>query len=98
MHTLWRDPAALGTGQLWRLLSPVLVQSDPSARTVIEVFLLCAVVGVVAEHKFSRWQWIASYLTGALVGHGIGEVFQPTREERRWPSRACSRDWRPIPC
>jgi rhomboid protease GluP len=77
MEALWRDPGALGSGQLWRLLSPVLVQSDDSVLVVIAVFALCAVIGVLGERVFPPRRWIALYLLGALVGHGIGEVFQP---------------------
>jgi rhomboid protease GluP len=77
MHALWRDPSVLASGQLWRLFTPVLVQSDPSAHTVIQVFALCAVVGIIGERVFSRPRWLALYVTGALVGQGIGEVFQP---------------------
>lgn len=77
MEALWRDPGALGSGQLWRLLTPVLVQSDDSVLVVIAVFALCAVIGAVGEQVFSRRRWIALYLLGALVGHGIGEALQP---------------------
>jgi rhomboid protease GluP len=74
---LRRDPTALGSGEVWRLLSPVLVQTDRSFVVVIAVFAVCAVIGVLGERLFCRRQWIALYLLGALVGHGIGEVFQP---------------------
>jgi membrane associated rhomboid family serine protease len=77
VHALDRDPAALGRGQLWRLLSPVLVQTDRSALVVIATFLACAVVGTLAEQVFSRRRWLALYLLGALTGHGLGEWFQP---------------------
>jgi rhomboid protease GluP len=77
MHALWRDPDALGSGQVWRLLTPVLVQSDSSALVVVAVFALCAVIGVIGERVFPPRRWIALYLIGALVGHGIGEPFQP---------------------
>jgi rhomboid protease GluP len=77
LDALRRDPAALDSGQVWRLLSPVLVQSDRSFLVVVAVFLGCAVVGVLGERVFSRRQWITLYLLGALVGHGIGEVFGP---------------------
>jgi rhomboid protease GluP len=77
MHALWRDPDELGAGQIWRLLSPVLVQSDGSASLVLAVFALCGVIGVLGERVFPPRRWIALYLLGALVGHGIGEVFQP---------------------
>jgi membrane associated rhomboid family serine protease len=74
---LRRDPSGLRRGQLWRLITPVLVQSDRSHVVVIEVFVLCAVVGAIGERVFARPEWLAPYLTGALVGHGIGEAFQP---------------------
>ena len=77
MRALWRDPDALGSGQVWRLLSPVLVQSDGSALLVLAVFVLCAVIGVLGERVFPPRRWITLYLLGALVGHGIGEWFQP---------------------
>jgi hypothetical protein len=35
------------------------------------------VIGVAAERLLSRTEWALLYLTGALVGHGVGEVFQP---------------------
>lgn len=72
-----RDPSALGHGEVWRVVSPVLVQSDHSVFAVVAVFVLCAVVGVVGEQVLSRPRWIALYLAGALAGHGIGEAFQP---------------------
>jgi membrane associated rhomboid family serine protease len=77
LDALRRDPAALGNGQVWRLLSPVLVQSDASVFAVLGVFVLCAVIGAAGERFLSRGRWIALYLAGALAGHGIGEAFQP---------------------
>ena len=77
VHALRRDPTALRSGQVWRLLSPVLVQTDRSAVVVLATFVLCAAIGVFGEQVFPRGQWITLYLVGALVGHGIGEAFQP---------------------
>jgi rhomboid protease GluP len=76
VHALWRDPSGLEHGQSWRLLTPVLVQTDPGW-TVVKVMILCAFAGAAAERVFSRGQWIFLYLVGALAGHSIGEVFQP---------------------
>src|ERR1700722_12114580 len=45
-ESLRRDPGELGHGQLWRLLTPVLVQGDHSLLAIIGVFVLCAVIGV----------------------------------------------------
>jgi hypothetical protein len=77
VHALWRDPQELRSGEVWRLLSPVLVQSDRSVLVVLATFALCAAIGVVGERVFTRPLWITLYVIGALVGHGIGEVFQP---------------------
>jgi hypothetical protein len=77
LEALRRDPGALGHGQLWRLLSPVLVQSDAGLRNVLLVFVMCAVIGAIAEQLLTRRRWLALYLVGALVGHAIGDVFQP---------------------
>jgi hypothetical protein len=77
LDALRRDPTALDHGQLWRLISPVLVQSDSSIVSIIAVFALCAAIGVYAERFLSPLRWLTLYLCGALVGHGIGEAFQP---------------------
>jgi hypothetical protein len=74
---LRRDPTELGHGQPWRLLTPVLVQSDHSLLAIIGVFVLCAVIGVAGEWLLPRSEWLLLYLLGALAGHGIGETFQP---------------------
>ena len=75
--SLRRDPTELGQGQLWRLLTPVLVQGDHSLLAIIGVFVLCAVIGVAGEWLLPRSEWLLLYLLGALAGHGIGETFQP---------------------
>ena len=74
---LRRDPAGLGHGQLWRLVTPVLVQGDRSPLTIAAVFITCAVIGAAGEALLSRREWLLLYLLGVLVGHGIGELFQP---------------------
>jgi membrane associated rhomboid family serine protease len=76
LHALWRDPSGLEHGQVWRLVTPVLTQSDPGWN-VVEVIFLCALVGAAGERVFSRGRWISLYLVGALVGHALGELFQP---------------------
>lgn len=55
----------------------MLVQGDPSVLSIIAVFITCAAVGVLGEALLSRRAWISLYVVGILVGHGIGEVFQP---------------------
>ncbi len=77
LDALRRDPTALGHGQVWRLVSPVLVQSDPQPGSVVLVFAACAMVGVFAERILSPGRWLTLYLCGALAGHAVGEAFQP---------------------
>jgi membrane associated rhomboid family serine protease len=77
LDALRRDPSALGHGQVWRLISPVLVQSDEGAFGIAMVFVLCAVIGIYAERFLSPARWLTLYLCGAVAGHAIGEAFQP---------------------
>jgi hypothetical protein len=77
LDALRRDPSALGHGQVWRLISPVLVQSDSGVTSVVLVFAVCAAIGIYAERFFSPLGWLTLYLVGALSGHALGEAFQP---------------------
>lgn len=77
LDALRRDPAALGDGQVWRLISPVLVQSDPGLGTVLLVFAACALIGTIGERLLSPASWLTFYFCGALAGHALGEAFQP---------------------
>jgi membrane associated rhomboid family serine protease len=71
-----RDPEALMAGQVWRLISPVLVQPDPLT-SVIGLGVLAAVVGTVAERTFGTGRVIVLLVAGALAGHSVGELWQP---------------------
>ena len=77
LDALRRDPSALGHGQIWRLISPVLVQSDSGPLTVIAVLAVCAAIGIYGERFLSPGRWLTLYFCGALSGHAIGEAFQP---------------------
>lgn len=74
---LRRNPTELGHWQIWRLLSPVLVQGDHSLAAIVGVFALCGVIGYWGERTLPRSEWFVLYVLGALAGHGIGEAFQP---------------------
>jgi membrane associated rhomboid family serine protease len=71
-----RDPEALMAGQVWRLVSPVLVQPDPWSM-VIGLGVIAGLVGVVAERTFGTGRFLALFALGALAGHSIGELWQP---------------------
>jgi hypothetical protein len=77
LDALRRDPSALGHDQVWRLVSPILVQSDKGITSVVLVFAVCAAIGIYAERFFSPGRWLTLYLVGALSGHSLGEAFQP---------------------
>jgi hypothetical protein len=77
LDALRRDPSALGHGEVWRSLTPVLVQSDEGVIGIILVFAVCAVIGIYAECFLSPARWLILYLVGVLSGHTIGEAFQP---------------------
>ena len=71
-----RDPQALLDGQVWRLISPVLVQPD-SWFSVITLGVTAAVAGTFVERAFGTWRMAVLLAAGALAGHSIGELWQP---------------------
>jgi hypothetical protein len=79
--SLRRDPGALARGELWRSLSPVLVQADllqpGGVWRSIAVWALVAALLAAAERTFGGARSFALDLIGALVGHGVGELWQP---------------------
>jgi rhomboid protease GluP len=73
---LWRDPHALAAGQVWRLVTPLLVQDDAWWQ-VVTVFALIAGIGIAAERLFGPGCWLLLYLCGGVVGHAFGFGWQP---------------------
>lgn len=69
--TLRRDAIALSDGQLWRLLTSLLVQDGGIAGTVFNLLGL-ALVGVAAERRLGRRAWLVAYLVGGLSGEVAG--------------------------
>jgi hypothetical protein len=78
---LRRDPYALTHGEVWRLFSPVLIQADvlqPDGwwRAIAVLVSVAAILGF-AERTFGTGRSLVLYGIGALVGHGVGELWQP---------------------
>jgi Rhomboid family len=73
---LWRDPKALAAGQVWRLVTPLLVQYDAWWQ-IVAVFALLAGIGAVAERLFGPGRWLLLYLGGGALGHAVGFAWQP---------------------
>ncbi|MEO8184138.1 MAG: rhomboid family intramembrane serine protease [Deltaproteobacteria bacterium] len=79
--SLRRDPDALGHGEVWRLVSPVLVQADFLEHDgwwrAVAVLMMVAAILCVAERELGAGRSLVLYCVGALVGHGVGELWQP---------------------
>jgi membrane associated rhomboid family serine protease len=94
---LRRDAAALSDGQLWRLLTALLVQDGGVPGTVFNLLGL-VLVGVAAERRLGARAWLAAYLTGGLTGEFVGwqggsRSVAATRSGcAAWPARS------PSPC
>ena len=68
---LRRDAVALSAGQLWRLLTSLLVQDGGVPGTVFNLLGLL-LVGMAAERRFRARAWVAAYLVGGLTGELVG--------------------------
>jgi len=73
---LWRDPKALAAGQVWRLVSPLLVQSDGLAAFFF-VFVGLLLIGAAVERFYGHLRWIILFFAGGLVGEIAGYAWQP---------------------
>lgn len=73
---LERNPEALASGQWWRVISPLLVDSDGLLQFLfVSVGFVC--VGIPVEHRLGRWRWLALFFAGALAGEAAGYAWQP---------------------
>ncbi|GAA4736615.1 rhomboid family intramembrane serine protease [Phytohabitans rumicis] len=64
---LQRDPEGLADGQVWRLLTPLLVQTLGWYQVVANLVTL-ATVGVAAERLLGRWRWGVLFAAGTASG------------------------------
>jgi membrane associated rhomboid family serine protease len=76
LSALQRDRGALTQGQWWRLLSPMLVDSDGWWQFLfVSLGFVC--IGILVEHLFGWWRWLLLFLAGGLVGELAGYAWQP---------------------
>jgi membrane associated rhomboid family serine protease len=75
-EALERRPGALGHWQLWRLVSPLLVQTD-GVGALAGVMVLLAVAGLVAEPLLGGALFLGAFLVSGMVGHAVGNAWQP---------------------
>jgi hypothetical protein len=70
------DPAGLRHGEVWRLVTPVLVQPGPWP-LVLVVFVLVALVGWPAERWFDSTRLVALCAAGIVGGSIAAAWWQP---------------------
>ena len=73
---LERQPGELGNGQLWRLVTSLVVQDGGWAGAVFNLVEL-ALVGVVAERVWGPGRWVAIWLLAGVGAQFWGLVVQP---------------------
>jgi rhomboid protease GluP len=76
-EALQRNLSALMAGEIWRVVTPLFVQSDPWPIT-LSIWGLLVASGVAVEQIFGLAGWLALYFTGAIVGEIAGYAWQPT--------------------
>ncbi|WP_193312856.1 rhomboid family intramembrane serine protease [Georgenia subflava] len=75
LTALQRSPA-VRDGEVWRLLTSLVVQDGGWLGTVSNLLFLL-VVGATAERVLPRRLWLASYVVGGLTGQLVGLAWQP---------------------
>lgn len=76
LAALRRDLPAVQAGEWWRLLSPLLVQSDGWPQFAFN-FAGLAILGAAIERRCGRWWWLALVLAGAAAGEAAGYAWDP---------------------
>lgn len=72
---LERNLGALTGGQWWRVVSPVLVQTDQQIWEVLGTLGLAAAVGGFTERHLGAWRAAVAFVAGGLAGNLAGYAF-----------------------
>lgn len=73
---LARDPAMLGSGEVWRAMTTLFVQDGGARGTLFNLFWLL-VLGSQAERRFSRPAWLAIYFLGGIATEFLALPWAP---------------------
>jgi rhomboid protease GluP len=76
LQTLERNWILIGRGQVWRLLTSVVVQDGGIAGAIFNLVAL-AMVGAAAEKAWGAKRWLVIAVTGALGAQLWGAIVQP---------------------
>jgi membrane associated rhomboid family serine protease len=71
---LMRDPAAIRSGEWWRLATSLVVQDGGVFGTLFNLAFL-AVLGYLAERSLGPGRWLVLYAAGAVFGQAAGMLF-----------------------
>lgn len=75
LTSLQRTPA-VRDGEVWRLLTSLVVQDGGWFGTISNLLFLL-VIGATAEYVLPRRRWLACYLAGGITGQLVGLEWQP---------------------
>jgi membrane associated rhomboid family serine protease len=73
---LERDPAGLQWTNPWRVVTPLLIQSDGWTQAAVNLVTL-VFFGVIVENRLGRWRWVVLYLAAGVVGQLLGYLWEP---------------------
>jgi membrane associated rhomboid family serine protease len=76
LEALRRSPAAVSSGEWWRLITPVFIDRGGGLEIAFNLLSL-GIVGVIAERILGSRRWLLFYLLGGVVGEGVGLVWKP---------------------
>jgi rhomboid protease GluP len=76
LDLLARDPRMLRSGQLWRAVTALFVQDSDVVGAAFNLFWLL-VLGVAAERRMTRRQWLTVYFGGGVLTEFLALAFQP---------------------
>jgi membrane associated rhomboid family serine protease len=76
LTALQRDPTGLHLSDPWRVLTPLLVQSDGWTQAGFNLVTL-VLAGIVVEARYGRPRWLLLYLGAGVVGQLLGYAWNP---------------------
>jgi rhomboid protease GluP len=76
LNSLERNWTLIARGQVWRLLTSLVVQDGGVAGAIFNLVAL-AIIGFAAEQVWGPLRWTVIALTGAIAGELWGKIVQP---------------------
>lgn len=71
LGVLRRNPAALASGEWWRIITPLLVHADDWGQYIFNIVCIVA-IGIEAERMYGQIRFLILYLAGGLIGEIAG--------------------------